>query len=391
MSETIEITTFEKDFKKRVLTITDTTEPSTPNLTIINKQNSPINVDIRVGFDISFIESGKIKFLTKDSQFLLNDNDLNGIQDLSSGTILLKKDDKIDLSMWNIDGGTFSNIVLIFINSKSDGTFVDPLALLEITTKSSVLLNVGTPIASSPFTKNFSMDGFKNLNLTLGTNMGFPLSSILRHDSWANIGSAIDRDTIATTVQLSSVDKEIVLDCGEEITGKPCFIFRTSGALNGIIGKLEYSIDDSSYTEVINENISNDTTVHGHDTDVTFRYLRFTALWTTGSSQVQFFGFGLKNFLAATVVAKIQTSEDGLSWNDFIIDTEFDTSLLSSDEDAESYLMGRFNASNTGVFYLFPQGTNKLRIHLTLTAYGTYIDTGNFIGYGGKVTVDKLS
>lgn len=395
MTETITISKYEQDFKKKILSITSTSEPSTPDLTIINKQSAKINIDIKLGLDITFTDDGNIKFLTKESQSLLTDDSLEGLQEFSSGTITLEKDDKIDLSLWNTLGGTFKIVVLIFVNSKSDGTFIDPLAILETSSKTETLLTEPFLLSESPQSYNFSMQGYKNLILSLGLKNGLGNASIIEDlDAWVTPENCLIRNQATTNTGNFTGTTQIIIDCGQNITSTIAI-----GGFDALAGsgdshyEVDYSTDNISYFNTINSvNLSTSTTTFKGSSEVTFRYIKIKCVNTSGTSRVHVSMIGLHKHLYTTVNAKIESSDDnGVSWSEFIASSEYDMELISTDSEAEKYTISRNNASNTGIFYIFPQGINKLRVTISLTLHSGVTDSGVTAGYGGEVTIEKIN
>ena len=394
MAETINVTNFSSDFLKKKITTTATEEPSSFDIRITSKIVAKFNLEIRLGLDIGFIENGRVKITQNDSQTIFDDNDISGLQEINTGTLQLTNADFVDIKIWNTVGGTFDAIAMIFINSTSDGTFVDPLALLEATSRTETLLSGATPLASSPITQDFTMNGYKSLILTMGTKTGLPSGISVHEDlsAWGNPENMLLRSNSSTLPGSQTLDEQIILDCGESVTGELVIAARETGGGTGHV-EIETSTDDITYTpQLITGTVTSTQEIFTVGSSKTFRYIKVIAAVDSGTTSFQFDSVGLKDFLETEVLIKFQKSDDdGATWNDFIVATEYDTELDINDEIAEVFTISRDNPSVTSTVYIFPQGSNKLRIHITLTLYGGTTDTNTVAGYGGLVTIEKLN
>ena len=394
---TIEITGPKIDAKKVFLTITSTQEPTSNDLTIINKYTADVNIDIKLGLGIPFLENGQVRFMVDDSNFVIPDQEVKGLQEINSGTIRLKTEHEIGLKLWNTVSSNYEIVVLIFINSKSDATFVDPVALSELTSQSETLLDEATALANSPITQNFQMNGYKALILNLGTKTGLNDPSV-----HSNTGSWINTDDVNKRSRDAGVLKtfngtgnfEIIYDYGSQITGDLCILYeRGAGSGTSHIVKIETSTDDVSYTEYLDTGNITDSTPHLRlvEASHTFRYVKIIYEQVSANTSMRV-GLGLKNYLGTTVTAKFQTSSDnGSTYSDFILSTEYDTVIDNDDEEGEAFTISRDNPSTTNAVYIFPQGANRLRIHLTLALYSTLTNHDTMAGYGGSVSIEKLN
>lgn len=396
MPETINITNFKSDFIKKKLTITATEEPSSFDLRIVSKIVPNLNLLLRIGLDIGFIENGRVKVTKNDSQTIFDDNDISGLQEINTGDILMSNSDFTDIKIWNTDGGSFEIVVLVFINSTSDGTFVDPLALLEATSKTTDLLNEAKLSTNSPFTQTFSMLGYKGLILSMEAKVGLGESpSIISSGSWTTPENSLNRatDEVASRA-LGAGSDSFVIDYGEEITSDLSVFIRTvNGAGNTGTILLEYSTDNVIWNTSISETPAVSTRhLYGDSTSRTFRYLRFTSTRTAGAWSIEVYSIGKFGYLGQQCELKIQRTTDDINWSDFILSTEYDTEIDRFDKETISASINRSNPSNTSVVYTLPQGQNKLRIHCTLSDGAfTFTDHDTSSGYGGKITIERLN